>query len=220
MDKISILGFVIVETLRKKIKPRTRANRSKIVEIQKIQCQLSLSTINPENVGPTAGANIITSPIIPIAVPRLLGGKMTKIVLVINGSNRAVPIAWMTRANNKISKLGVIAATIEPIIEKSRDVIKSCRVVNHCSSNAETGTKIPKTNKYPVVSHCTSAGSTENSVIMFVKAIFKAVSLNKPIKAANIKAANIGTGLISLDAAFVFKNNPPFVSIDQCLSFT
>ena len=93
MERISILGFVMVETFRKKNKPRTRANRSKTVEIQKIQCQLSLSTIKPENVGPTAGANIITSPIMPIAAPRLLGGKMTKIVFVINGSNRAVPIA-------------------------------------------------------------------------------------------------------------------------------
>ena len=117
----------------------------------------------------------------------------------------------MARANNKISRLGVIAATMDPIIEKSRDVTKSCLVVNHCNSNADTGTKIPKTSKYPVVSHCTSDDSTENSVIMFVKAIFKAVSLNKPIKAATIKAAIIGIGFISLSVVFVFKIIPPYI---------
>ncbi|SIE27580.1 Uncharacterised protein [Mycobacteroides abscessus subsp. abscessus] len=78
---------------------------------------------------------------------------MTRIVLNMSGSRSAVPIAWMTRASIRMLNTGAIAAMNVPMIENTSDTANSCLVVNHCRSNPEIGTNIPRVNKYPVVSH-------------------------------------------------------------------
>ncbi|MNC14357.1 hypothetical protein D3C75_621330 [compost metagenome] len=147
MDKTSILGLVSLEMLGRNSNPLTKEMMKNGSEIQKIQCQLKFARISPAMLGPLAGANIITRPISPMAAPRFSTGKMTNIVLNINGNNNAVPTACRTRATSRISKVGAKAATIVPAIEKIKEVVNSCRVVNHCSSNPDTGTRIPSTSK-------------------------------------------------------------------------
>ncbi|MNP28234.1 hypothetical protein D3C76_1211890 [compost metagenome] len=147
MDSMSILGLVNFEIFGKNNKPHTSEIRKNGKEIQKIQCQLRLARIRPEILGPLAGANMITKPINPMAAPRFSIGKITNMVLNISGNNSAVPIACSTRATNRISKLGASAATNVPAIEKIKDVVNSCLVVNHCNSIPDTGTRIPNTSK-------------------------------------------------------------------------
>ena len=86
--------------------PNKRANTRNGREIQKIQCQFKCSNTSPENVGPIAGANMMTSPIVPIAAPRLCGGKMTRIVLNISGSSSPVPKACTILAAKRNGKDG------------------------------------------------------------------------------------------------------------------
>lgn len=71
IDNTSIFGFVVSDTFCIYAIPKTSASTRNGREIQKIQCQLRCSRTNPEKVGPMAGANIMTSPIVPIAAPRL-----------------------------------------------------------------------------------------------------------------------------------------------------
>lgn len=147
IDKISIFGFVTTETFCINFIPNNKAIIRNGKEIQKIQFQVKFSKISPEIVGPTAGANIITSPIIPIAEPRLCSGKISKIVLNINGSNSAVPTACTTRPIINIANVGESAAMSVPAIEKLTAVKNKPRVVNHCKSNPEIGTNIPSVSK-------------------------------------------------------------------------
>ena len=91
----------------------------------KIQCHVNVFRINPETVGPTAGANIMTSPIIPIALPRLCGGIITRMVLNISGKSKAVPTACTMRAIINTLNVGAIAPINVPIMENTRDAIKA-----------------------------------------------------------------------------------------------
>ncbi|MNC48663.1 hypothetical protein D3C75_977930 [compost metagenome] len=88
-----------------------------------------------------------------MTVPRLCAGKIIRIILVINGSNKPVPKACTNRAINNKLKLGERAAIKVPIIENSKEAVNNCLVVNHCINRADIGTRIPNTSKYPVVSH-------------------------------------------------------------------
>ena len=49
--------------------------------------------LSPAIVGPNAGPANITSPMIPIAAPRLFGGKMVKITFCVKGKLIAKPAA-------------------------------------------------------------------------------------------------------------------------------
>lgn len=59
---------------------------------QKTQFHDNFARIKPVKVGPTAGANIITSEQTPIAVPIFCGGKMFIATVNINGKIVPVPI--------------------------------------------------------------------------------------------------------------------------------
>jgi len=71
IDKMSIFGLVGSVIFCIKIKPNTSAAINNGSEIQKIQCHVNDLRMRPETVGPTAGANIMTRPIIPIDLPLL-----------------------------------------------------------------------------------------------------------------------------------------------------
>ncbi|MNC30271.1 hypothetical protein D3C75_785510 [compost metagenome] len=138
-DSTSILGLVIWPTFSILSSPTVRSIIRNGMSPQNIHCQLSLSTISPDTVGPSAGATIMTSPTIPMAVPLLAGGMIVNTVLKITGIRIAVPAAWTRRPTSRISNPGAKPAASVPAMNSVIAVVNSWRVVNHCSSSAETG---------------------------------------------------------------------------------
>src|SRR5690606_33300389 len=115
-----------------KIKPRTK----QIMEIGAIKVnkarQLKCWIIQPERVGPIAGANVKINPRKPIIVHLLEMGKLTNKTFINKGINMAEPDACNIRPNNKNEKTGATAATIVPIVNKPIDVKNNPRTVYFC----------------------------------------------------------------------------------------
>ncbi|MNJ47729.1 hypothetical protein D3C77_428960 [compost metagenome] len=74
IDSTSTLGLVMVVTFFRKMNETTIDKAAKGSTRKNNQRQSATCKIKPESVGPIAGANIITSPIVPIAAPRVSGG--------------------------------------------------------------------------------------------------------------------------------------------------
>src|SRR5699024_6720661 len=150
------------------------------------------STIIPDNVGPIAGANMITNPTIPITAPLRRGGKMRRNVLNIIGINNPVPAACKKRPDNNIGKVGAIAQIIVPIVNTVIVPKNICLVVNHCNNNSDIVITIPITNVNPVAIHCAVDTEIINSYINVVSAIFNNVSFKKAKNAPMINESIIG----------------------------
>ena len=107
----------------------------------------------PESVGPIAGANMITSPILPIAAPLFSGGYRRRIVFINTGIINPVPAACNKRPINNIENPGAIALTSVPKVKTTIAPMNTCLVVNHCTNKAEAGISTATTSMYPVESH-------------------------------------------------------------------
>src|SRR5699024_4352224 len=92
-DSTSILGFVTSDTLTRYLLAKMSANRTHGTTIMNRYLHPRYSTMTPDNVGPIAGANIITNPIIPMILPRTAGLYITSITLNNTGINAPVPTA-------------------------------------------------------------------------------------------------------------------------------
>ena len=114
IDIISILGFVISPTFSTCEKAINNTTIYKIALIQKMKCQLDAEIITPDNVGPSAGPAVITSPIMPMTAPRFSIGKINISTVTIIGNKIPVPNACIIRPNNNKPKLGASAPTITP----------------------------------------------------------------------------------------------------------
>src|SRR5690625_8042491 len=81
-----------------------------------------------------AGANAMTRPNIPIAVPRFSIGKIRNIIVCNSGIISPAPDAWNTRPISNKLKLGATAATAVPNANKLIAVKNNFRVVKRSRS--------------------------------------------------------------------------------------
>ena len=91
------------------------------------------------------GANMMTSEVVPIAAPILLGGTTSMTIANIRGSTRPVPMPWMqrpTRAPTKVEEKPLISA---PTAKAPRANRVSLRAENHLVSMLEKGRTRPIT---------------------------------------------------------------------------
>ncbi|SPU21466.1 Uncharacterised protein [Niallia circulans] len=100
----------------------------------------------PDTVGPIAGANIMTSPTIPMAAPRRSIGITAKMTFVSRGIMSAVPTACVNRPTSNIANTGLNPAINVPSVNSDIAVINNCRVVKRCIKYAEMGINVPITN--------------------------------------------------------------------------
>ena len=84
-SRVSLLMF------GKNLRSKNKAISRNGTKSQKIQCHESLARISPVSVGPTAGANMMTSEQAPMAVPSFSGGKM--FIATVNMRGRIVPVS-------------------------------------------------------------------------------------------------------------------------------
>src|SRR5699024_11763640 len=66
MDGISIFGFVTSDTFTRKMKANMIENTENGMTVMNKNLHPRYSTMSPDNVGPSAGANMMTSPTIPM----------------------------------------------------------------------------------------------------------------------------------------------------------
>src|SRR5699024_10213781 len=155
IDNQSIFGFVTSETLIKCLYAKNIENKANGITVINKNRQPKYSTITADNVGPIAGANMMTKPTTPMTVPRRCGGNTSKNVLKIIGINNPVPIAWNIRPASSTEKVGALAQMSVPIVKTVMVAKNICLVVNHCKKTADIGTTIPITSINPVAIHCT-----------------------------------------------------------------
>ena len=103
------------------------------------------SMMMPASTGPAAGAQLITIPAVPIAVPRFSGGKMSIGTTATSGSWMPAPAACNTRPTSSNSNVGAIAAQTVPMMNMIMAAKNSFRVGNLSIRNPETGTMTPFT---------------------------------------------------------------------------
>src|SRR5690625_2467684 len=148
------------------IDPPTTSARAAIGSTAKnIQRQLRLARMNPEKVGPTAGATEMTTEIMPIVRPRRETGTKVITVVMSSGSMTAVPLAWMTRAATSTGNTGASAARRVPAVNVPIALMKTARVENRVRMRPVVGMTTAMVSMKAVVSHCAVAAVTENSVM-------------------------------------------------------
>ena len=96
----------------------------------------------------------MTMPAIPMAVPRFSGGKISMGTTATNGICTPAPAACRIRPTIKISNVGAIAQRTVPAMNTPIDAKNSFRVGNLSIRYADTGTMMPLTNMYMLVTHC------------------------------------------------------------------
>ncbi len=107
--------------------------------------QEKLSNIYPANVGPTAGAKIIASPTVPIAVPRFSGGNNDNTTFINNGIMIPVDAAWISLPISNTANVGAIADTIVPARKIIMAAKYNCLVEKRFIKNPVTGINTPLT---------------------------------------------------------------------------
>src|SRR5690606_216466 len=110
--------------------PTTRASAAIGSTARNIQRQPKLARMNPENVGPVAGATEVTTEISPIVRPRRETGTKVITVVMSSGSMTAVPLAWITRAATSTGNIGASAASAVPAVNVPIAPMKTARVEN------------------------------------------------------------------------------------------
>ena len=98
--------------------------------IQKRKCQVSVLRMNPDRVGPSAGATAMTMVIRPMKRPRACSGTTVMIVVMSSGIIIAVPEACMTRATMSTENSGASAPSRVPAVKRLIARRKTCRVVS------------------------------------------------------------------------------------------
>ena len=99
----------------------------------------------PASTGPAAGAQLITMPAMPMAVPRFSGGKMSMGTTPTSGSCTPAPAACRMRPTMSNSKLGAAAHNAVPTINAAMDAKNSLRVEKRSMRNPVMGTMMPLT---------------------------------------------------------------------------
>ena len=193
MERMSNFWLLVGKTLFIKKKASTKTNTQIGMIIPKSSRHDQLSTIQPERVGPKAGANPITIPTDPMAAPRFSGGKMDNMIVWSKGIVTPTPRAWMSRPVSNEPKSGAMKDKIVPIKKVVMAVRYIMREPNLLINHAETGIMIPLTRKNPVESHSTVAVLTSKDFIIEGKAVASKV----PFKTVQ-KEPTIST-MISID---------------------
>jgi|GEM_PF-6141594 len=92
-ERKSTFGYVCSVTFRR-VKTEYARTAREIGRMPKKRARHEATPrIQPERVGPTAGATMMTMPSVPIAEPRLSGGMRARITFVRSGKINAVPAA-------------------------------------------------------------------------------------------------------------------------------
>src|SRR5699024_519157 len=141
---------------------------------------------------PIAGANAITSPNRPIAVPRFSLGKVKNSIVCINGIIIPAPAACKTRPINSIEKSIPTAQSNVPTAKILIAVKNNCLDVKRSIKNAVTGIIIPFTNINIDCNHCTVLSDTWRSFIIGGKAVPSKVWFKLVIKAPDNRTINRG----------------------------
>ena len=152
--------------------------------------------MNPDTVGPNAGASEITTDIMPTKEPRMLGGTTFMTVVMSRGIISAVPAACSTRPASSTRKTGARAATRVPPRKNTKAVIKTCRVVSRSITNPVVGITTAMVSMKPVVSHCAVAAVTPKLSMMTGSATDSVVSFSSITVAASTRVPS--TSLDSL----------------------
>lgn len=162
-----------------------------------MKCHDNEFSINPVNVGPIAGANIITNEHRPMIVPNFCGGKITMATLNMSGKINPVPIPWIIRPIKTTLNVEAIAEINAPTI-KAASANKTMRcVLNFLVSRLDNGITIPITSIYPVTSHWIVPVSTWSAVIIRGSAMLSDVSENMPTNDPNMRPNNARSGCSS-----------------------
>ena len=99
----------------------------------------------PASTGPAAGAQLITMPAMPMAVPRFSGGKMSMGTTPTSGSCTPAPAACSTRPTMSSSNVGAPAHSAVPTMNDISETKKSLRVEKRSMRNPVMGTMMPLT---------------------------------------------------------------------------
>ena len=134
--------------------------------IQNMTCQFAWSMMMPATVGPAAGANAMTMPNTPMAVPRRSMGNVHMSTVITSGMRMPAPAAWIKRPASNTGKFGPQAASAVPAVNRTMDARNSRRVVKRSVRNAVMGTMMALTSVNPVVNHCATAASTHISLMI------------------------------------------------------
>ena len=97
--------------------------------------------------GPAAGAQLITMPDMPMAVPRFSGGKMSMGTTATSGSCTPAPAACRMRPTRSASKLGAMPQSAVPATNATIEAKNSLRVGKRSIRKPLMGTMIPFTRR-------------------------------------------------------------------------
>ena len=150
----------------------------------KSQRQLSVSSTNPDSVGPIAGASEITRPTRPIMRPRERGGTTFIIVVMSSGIMMPVPRACTTRPVSSTAKPGATRQISVPRLKSDIAAMNTCRVVKRCSRNPVTGMMTAIESMNALVIHWPSSGGMPRSTLRCGMAMPIVVSLRIATNAA------------------------------------
>src|ERR1700712_3558132 len=132
IDGISIGAVVGMVTFLIREAPRAKAASAIGKTSKNSHLQLNVDRINPDIVGPIAGATEMTIEILPIVLPRLSGGTRFMTVVINNGIMIAVPEACTIRPSTRTAKPGANAEISVPPENSDMARMKTGRVLSLC----------------------------------------------------------------------------------------
>ena len=145
MDGTSRCGRLSSPTLESRKKLTTSTRRASGIIDQNIMRQPHASMMPPASTGPAAGAQLITMPAMPMAVPRFSGGKMSMGTTPTSGSCTPAPAACSTRPTMRSSNEGAAAHSAVPTMNETSETKNSLRVEKRSMRNPVIGTMMPLT---------------------------------------------------------------------------
>src|SRR5690606_19455318 len=119
-----------------------------------IQRQSSTLRMNPDSVGPTAGATDITIEMLPMVRPRRSAGTMFSTVVMSSGIMIAVPPAWTIRPSSRTANPGARKQIRVPALNRVIAAMNTWRTWKRCSRKPVTGMTTAITSMNAEVSHC------------------------------------------------------------------
>ncbi len=157
--------------------------------IQNIHRQFSEPRMNPDRVGPTAGATAMTIEMVPIVWPRRSAGISFITVVISSGTMTAVPQACTIRPPSSTAKPGASAEIRVPAQNADIDARKTARTEKRCSSDPDIGITTAMVSRKPLVSHCAVRAVMSRSEISTGSATLMIVSLRIMTKAEKTSSA-------------------------------
>ena len=131
----------------------TRINRQ--LKKMKIDCQLKICRITPERIGPTARAEPITRPTVPMVAPRCSSGVICKITDWYVGNSTPTEKPSINRPTIIIAKFGAKIMMKVPIMKISNKLMYIRLKLRLFSIHGERGITTDMINIKPVVSQAT-----------------------------------------------------------------